>query len=370
MTLIDLLSSSVRSQSRVRRFAPGEMIVREGEPGLSAFVLLAGECEVIVHNEVLSWIRPGELFGEIACLEGGTRTASVRAAAESDVLELGGDVLRSELQHSPMLLEGFLRAMAQRTRNISSRETVVRDEQRQLRQVLETLQPPLDAFRNHPQLSIEARWQPLTLASGDYYDVLEPAAGRILCALGDVMGHGAPTAPIVGMIRGQLHECAEEQARPHEILGHLHAHMRRHGHPNIFMTLTVMLLDLDSRTAEFACAGPPSPLLCRGGQSSPLTKQCGWTLGYPFEHVFFDSERLTLEPGDVFLFYSDGLSDAARNPDSGVDAMGTGALAEILRTVCSERSVGIPDAIFAQVKAMQAGRLLEDDATALAVTVL
>ena len=35
------------------------------------------------------------------------------------------------------------------------------------------------------------------------------------------------------------------------------------------MTLMLLLLDVESSTAEFAVAGPPSPLLCRGGQSSP-----------------------------------------------------------------------------------------------------
>ena len=259
MELIDLLSPSMRSQSRLRRFAAGDLIVGEGEPGTSAFILLAGECEVLVHGEVLNRVRPGELFGEIACLEGATRTASVRAVIDGEVLELGGDALRSELRQSPALLESFLRAMAHRTRDISTRETVVRDEQRQLRRVLEGLQPSLDGFRDHPSLRIEVRWQPLTVASGDYYDILELAPSRYLCVLGDVMGHGALTAPTVGMIRGQLHESARAESRAHDLLAHLHKHMRKHGPPNTFMTLTVLILDLESRTAEFASAGPPSP---------------------------------------------------------------------------------------------------------------
>ena len=188
MELIDLLSPSMGSQSRLRRFAAGDLIVGEGEPGTSAFILLAGECEVLVHGEVLNRVRPGELFGEIACLGGATRTASVRAVIDGEVLELGGDALRSELRQSPALLESFLRAMAHRTRDISTRETVVRDEQRQLRRVLEGLQPSLDGFRDHPSLRIEVRWQPLTVASGDYYDILELAPSRDLCVLGDVMG--------------------------------------------------------------------------------------------------------------------------------------------------------------------------------------
>jgi len=369
MELLDLLSPSMRSQSRVRRFAPGEMIVREGEPGSSAFIVLTGACDVLVHGDTLNRLRSGELFGEIACLEGGTRTASVRATADTEVLALDGDALRHELLQSPTLLEVFLRTMAHRARDISTREMVVRDEQRQLRRVLERLHPSLDGFTDHPRLRVEVRWQPLTVVSGDYYDLLELAPGRFLVALGDVMGHGALAAPIVGMMRGQLHEAAEATSRPHELLAHLHHHMRRHGHPNIFMTLTLLLLDLDARTADFACAGPPSPLLCRDGHAFALAKQCGWTLGYPFEDVRFESERVTVIPRDVFLFYSDGLSDAARGSDSGFDTQGTETLASILAAVCNEHTRGIPDAIFAHVARAQSGRPLEDDATALVVAV-
>ena len=100
--LIDLLSSSVRARSRIRRYAPGEVIVREGDTGCHAFILLSGLCEVTVHGEILNRIGPGELFGEIACLEMGTRTATVRAAVDSDVLRVGqrpvaaANVLRAE----------------------------------------------------------------------------------------------------------------------------------------------------------------------------------------------------------------------------------------------------------------------------------
>ena len=91
--LIDLLSSSVRNRSLRRLFAAGEPIVSEGDAGPSAFILLSGFCEVSVHGEVISHVSQGEVFGEIACLEGGTRTASVRAARDSEILEIAADDL-------------------------------------------------------------------------------------------------------------------------------------------------------------------------------------------------------------------------------------------------------------------------------------
>jgi sigma-B regulation protein RsbU (phosphoserine phosphatase) len=366
---IDLLSPSVRERCRVRRFAPGDVIVREGEAGGNAFILVSGRCDVTVHGDTLNLIHPGELFGEIACLEAGTRTATVRAAVESEVLELEGDALRSELQRSPAMLEKCLRVIAQRVRDISRRETTMRDEHRGLRKSLESLQPRLDRFKDHPVLTVEVRWQPMSFASGDYYDVLELSPDRLLFALGDVMGHGAPTTPIVGMMRGQLHEFASLDSRPHEVLAHLHRHMLRHGQPNVFMTLTLLILDLSSFTAEFSVGGPPCPLLHRNGRCVPLTTQPGWTLGYPFGGVSFQSESLPLAHGDTLLFYTDGLSDAARGPDLEHDTLGADGLATILTNACAAGGPGIADAVCAGVEQYRAGWPVEDDATAFVVSV-
>ena len=161
-SLIDLLSSSVRASSQVRRFPAGDVIVREGDAGTDAFVLLSGRCEVLVHGEHLGVVAPGELFGELACLGTGIRAATVRAAADSDVLVLAGDVIRAELPRSPALLDRFLSAMAQRVRDISRREATVRDEQRELRKMLESMQPSLERFKTHPRLSVDVRWERLT----------------------------------------------------------------------------------------------------------------------------------------------------------------------------------------------------------------
>jgi serine phosphatase RsbU (regulator of sigma subunit) len=365
----DLLSASIRARSQLRRVAAGEVIVREGDAGTDAFVVLSGRCEVLVNDERLSTIGPGELFGEIACLGTGVRSATVRASEESDVLELAGDAVRTELQRSPALLDRFLVAMATRVREISRREATIRAEQKKLRRMLESMHPPLERFGSHPVVSVDVHWQPFSFGSGDYYDVLELSNNRVLFALGDVMGHGVPTTPIVGMMRGQLHECAGATSRPHEILADLHRHLKTHGPSNVFMTLTLLVLDLSSLTAEFAVAGPPCPLLWRNHQCTPLTSQIGWTLGYPFGGDSFTAETLQLAKGDILFFFTDGVSDAANGPDPDEDALGIDGLARIVADAAAADPTGLARRVFAEVERFRAGWPAEDDATVLVVGV-
>ena len=82
----------------------------------------------------------------------------------------------------------------------------------------------------------------------------------------------------------------------------------------------------------------------------------------------FHSENLALLSGDVLLFYTDGLSDAAQGPDPERDSLGVDGLGTILADVCAARTDRIADSVFAAVDAYRGGWPAEDDATALVVS--
>lgn len=64
-----------------RRYAPGEAVVRAGEPGREMFVVLDGAVEVLGEDGApLARLGTGEIFGEVALVDGGARTRTVRAA--------------------------------------------------------------------------------------------------------------------------------------------------------------------------------------------------------------------------------------------------------------------------------------------------
>jgi serine/threonine-protein kinase len=95
-------------------FPPGETIVREGEEGDFAFILEAGRCEVSIDGRRVREMGPGEVFGEMAILRSGRRTATVRALERTTVRRIAGSAVREELDGMKPWMGALLRALAAR----------------------------------------------------------------------------------------------------------------------------------------------------------------------------------------------------------------------------------------------------------------
>jgi small-conductance mechanosensitive channel/CRP-like cAMP-binding protein len=127
---------------RLLRYAPGEALVRQGEPGDALFVLEAGTVRVEVDGLEVGQVRAPDCFGEMALMTGEPRSATVRAVGEVTVRTIHRDVFRHLLQTNPRLAETFSRVLAERlearrlsleaARSAAVPETVVEHEPMQL----------------------------------------------------------------------------------------------------------------------------------------------------------------------------------------------------------------------------------------------
>jgi len=116
--LEDLLTSTC-----VRSFGEGETIVREGEPGLSLFLIEAGSVEVRTQDPsgrhvLLAQLGPGEFFGEVAVLTGRPRTATIVAREAVTLIEISRedlDRIAADFPDVRTVLEEFYRQRAQAT---------------------------------------------------------------------------------------------------------------------------------------------------------------------------------------------------------------------------------------------------------------
>jgi signal transduction histidine kinase len=109
------------AMSELQTLETGDVLMAEGDPGTSAYVLLNGEMEITKHTgereTVLDRRGAGELLGEIALLEGCARSATVRAATPARVLCISRDTFHTVLVKSPSAMSAVLGTVTKRLRN-------------------------------------------------------------------------------------------------------------------------------------------------------------------------------------------------------------------------------------------------------------
>lgn len=116
----DVLDSLARS-TKVRKFAPGEVLVREGEDAVAFFMLCEGEAEVVKGlaqdgERVVGHLTAGEFFGEMALLDGFVRSASVRATSDCECCVLARWDFLGLVRTSPDVALAILPVLSRRLR--------------------------------------------------------------------------------------------------------------------------------------------------------------------------------------------------------------------------------------------------------------
>jgi len=99
-------------------FAPGETVIRAGDPGSSMFVVHNGRVSVQVNESgrprTVATLSDGAFFGEMALFTGEPRTANVVALAETEVLEIGHAAMKSVFDTNPDLVESLSHIITER----------------------------------------------------------------------------------------------------------------------------------------------------------------------------------------------------------------------------------------------------------------
>ncbi len=116
LTVGDL--ADIVATARVETVPAGKAVIREGEDGDDIFIIRSGS--MVVEKQIggkpvfLNYVPAGSYIGEMAVVDGGTRTATVRAAVKADVIRLGGEAFRALLAEKPELKARLRADMATR----------------------------------------------------------------------------------------------------------------------------------------------------------------------------------------------------------------------------------------------------------------
>ncbi len=101
----------------LRVFAPGEVVVKQGDEGSSLFFVLNGKLIVYIDETEVATLKIGRMFGEASLLSGEPRTATVRAATEAILAELPKSAIAELLNTNEKLLESLAEALTRHSEN-------------------------------------------------------------------------------------------------------------------------------------------------------------------------------------------------------------------------------------------------------------
>ncbi len=161
---------------------------------------------------------------------------------------------------------------------------------------------------NHPFVVFGCVYNPSLDVGGDFYDFIELPAGTIGFTIADVVGKGIPAALLMASARSALHAFAVNEREVTDVMASVNRHMCRDTLLNEFATIFYGIFDADDRVLRYVNGGHDPPLLLRGDEFTELDAG-GMVIGVEPE-LIFDEEVVTLEPGDVIVFYTDGVLDA------------------------------------------------------------
>ncbi len=205
------------------------------------------------------------------------------------------------------------------------------------------------------------RYRPATDAAavgGDWYDAVALPDGRLLLAIGDVMGHDLAAAVAMGQLRHLFRAHASDSPGPAELCSTVNRLLPTIGGDQI-ATAAVVFVDPTTGQGRIVSAGhPPAVLVDPDGSAALVDVPAALPLGIQPD-ASHPSAAITLQPGSTLLLYTDGLierrdkdfddcltelvdaSKVLRGPslDEGIDAL--------LRAQLGERSVGDDVAILA-----------------------
>ncbi|HEY1802570.1 MAG TPA: SpoIIE family protein phosphatase [Terriglobales bacterium] len=214
------------------------------------------------------------------------------------------------------------------------------------------------------KLEVAAKFVPARAIGGDLYDFFSYSSSRMGIVIGDVSGKGAPAAIYAALVSGILRSHTPIEPSPAEMLSAVNYSLSERRIDGQFVSLIYALWDERQSTLQVSNSGLPRPIYCQGGKPN-VVDATGLPLGL-FDDATYDEFTFRLKPGDLFVFFSDGILDA-QNPAG--ELFGR-ERAEQVASRCWEMSAQeVVNSLFDAVNEHTAGEETFDDQTVVAIRV-
>jgi len=229
---------------------------------------------------------------------------------------------------------------------------------------------PTEPPRRLRNADVAARFAPAHELGGDLHDFIDPEPNSLVVAVGDVSGKGAPAALYSAfaaeLVRSRTYRrrYTPDKFSVAGVLQAMNTILHDRQLEEYFCTLCYAFFDFKRRTVTLSNSGLPYPLRCSDDDCGQIELP-GVPLG-SFSGVTYDEVTLPLRAGELFVFCTDGIFEAANGEGK---EYGAKRLCDVVRENRKATAREIVDAIFDSVILFRGTAPQSDDMTAVAVKI-
>jgi len=207
-------------------------------------------------------------------------------------------------------------------------------------------------------LDIAARYISAREVCGDLYEFLRYGPQQLGIALADVSGKGTAAALYGAVAIGIMRSLSPQKLQPSEMLRQMNQIVGERKIEGRFMTACYATWQKGRQKLRVANAGQSQPLLYKDGRCGKV-ELTGFPLGI-FEDVTYDEWGVTLEPGNIVVFHSDGIAETSNSEGQ---FFGTERLRKLIENHHQLPATELSDLILGEVDWFAQSAPLSDDRT-------
>ncbi len=268
------------------------------------------------------------------------------------------EFLRALSDHCALAIEN-----AQLHRELLHKQKLERDLQlaRSIQRGLLPESPPhLDGF------DMVVSHKPSQMVGGDYYDFVSLSPQTLLTVIADVEGKGVASALVMANLQATLRALVQHLHSLERIVGSVNDMILADTRAQKYLSMFVGLLDQRNRTFHYINAGHVPPAVLRSNGETIFLREGGMVVGI-FPGVIYERGFTKLEPGDIFIGCTDGITEAM---DVQSEEYGMARLVECVKRVRTLPAEQIVDAVLTDVDRFSRGGPHEDDRVIFILKVL
>ncbi len=225
-----------------------------------------------------------------------------------------------------------------------------------------------------PGLAMSALCAPAREVGGDYYDVLPLGGGRVGLLIADVAGKGTSAALYMAELKGLMLSLSRIHQSPRELLIEANHIISKHLDSRSFITAIYAVIDTAKGEMTCARAGHTPFIRIPGSgdeRHASVMAPDGMVLGLNLDNgerfeAALQEVMIPLHAGDLFFFFTDGISEAM---DGGGDCFGESRLTALLESQAARSPEEIRDSVLSAITDFAGGQPQHDDITMVIVRV-